>query len=54
MLKYIKFKLVMLSVNRRISIFVLLILKWIRQAHHPEFTEGQVQDDGFCETNLIS
>ena len=41
MLKYIKFKLVMLSVNRRISIFVLLILK-------------QVQDDGFCETNLIS
>ena len=23
----------------------LEILKWIRQAHHPEFTEGQVQDD---------
>ena len=22
------------------------ILKWIRQAHHPEFTEGQVQNDG--------
>jgi len=31
------------------------MLKWIRQAHHPEFTEGQVQHDekydaSFCIT----
>ena len=35
----------MLSAGWRISIFVLLILKPVRQAQGPKYIEGQVQDD---------